>query len=228
MIFTEAVPTGGSTIVNRDLEEGSSVQYEAGIRGQPAPFITWDTSLFLLEFDDQIGSVAVAGGTSLENVGRAVHWGWEATLETELLGLAERLNGGTGEPGEHQLRLHGNVMLLNAEFVSGPQDGHTPQYAPNYLVRAGGIYQWRERAKVALLGTFVDDHYADDANSANFLVPGYMVWDLTAEVKVYRHHLSILAGVNNLFGEDYYARIRGDGIDPAYGRNFYAGLALAF
>ena len=46
--------------------------------------------------------------------------------------------------------------------------------------------------------------------------------------QVYRDHLSLLAGINNLFDEDYYARIRGDGIDPAYGRNFYAGLALAF
>jgi Fe(3+) dicitrate transport protein len=47
-------------------------------------------------------------------------------------------------------------------------------------------------------------------------------------VKIYRDALSVMAGINNLFGEDYYARIRGDGIDPAYGRNYYIGLSLAF
>jgi Fe(3+) dicitrate transport protein len=221
------VPTGGIAVVNDDLEEGSSVQYEVGVRGQPAPWVYWDTSLFWLDLDNQIGSVAIPGGTSIENVGHAVHRGWEAALELELVGLARALRGEeTGGHG-HQLSLYGNVLLLDAEFTGGPREGLTPQYAPDYLVRAGGIYRWRDRGKVALTGTFVDDHYADDANSPNFFLPAYMVWDLTLEWKVYRDHVSVLGGVNNLFDEDYYARIRGDGIDPAYGRNFYVGLAVA-
>jgi Fe(3+) dicitrate transport protein len=40
--------------------------------------------------------------------------------------------------------------------------------------------------------------------------------------------VSITAGINNLFDEDYYSRIRSDGIDPAYGRNFYAGFGFTF
>jgi outer membrane receptor protein involved in Fe transport len=55
-----------------------------------------------------------------------------------------------------------------------------------------------------------------------------MVWDVTAEVKVYRDTVSVIAGINNLFDEDYYARITDLGIDPAYGRNVYAGFALRF
>lgn len=53
-----------------------------------------------------------------------------------------------------------------------------------------------------------------------------MVWDLTIECKVYRNYVSILAGINNLFDEDYYARIRAGGIDP--GRNYYVGFSLLF
>jgi Fe(3+) dicitrate transport protein len=227
-IFTQAVPTGGNTFVNQDLEEGTSVQYEIGLRGQPAPWFYFDTSLFWLDLDNQIGNVAVPGGTSVENVGRAVHRGWEGALEVELFGLARAFRGEKTEAPGHQLSLYGNAILLDAEFVGGPREGMTPQYAPDYLFRAGGIYRWRDRGKVALTGTFVDDHYADDANTDNFFVPAYMVWDLTLDWKVYGDHVSILAGINNLFDEDYYARIRGDGIDPAYGRNFYAGVLLAF
>jgi outer membrane receptor protein involved in Fe transport len=45
---------------------------------------------------------------------------------------------------------------------------------------------------------------------------------------VWQDRLSVLGGLNNLLDERYFARVRPDGIDPAYGRNFYAGLMLAF
>jgi outer membrane receptor protein involved in Fe transport len=54
-----------------------------------------------------------------------------------------------------------------------------------------------------------------------------MTWDLTAEVKVHKN-LTLMAGINNLFDESYYARVRNDGIDPAYGRNFYLGGMVSF
>ena len=40
--------------------------------------------------------------------------------------------------------------------------------------------------------------------------------------------MSVHAGVNNVFGEDYYSRITDTGIDPAYGRNYYFGASLKF
>ena len=119
-------------------------------------------------------------------------------------------------------------MLLDAEFVSGPREGRAPQYAPGHVLRTGLTYRWIDRAKVSLQGTFVDSHFGDDANSANYVIPAYMVWDLTAEVKIYRDTVSLMAGINNLLDEDYYSRIRHDGIDPAYGRNYYLGLSFSF
>ena len=124
--------------------------------------------------------------------------------------------------------LYANVEFLDAEFVEGPLDGRIPQYAPEYLLRTGAIYRWRDRVKVALMGTMVDEHFAEDVNTPDFRVPGYSVWDLTAEAKVYKDRVRVLAGINNLFDEDYYSRIRSNGIDPAYRRNFYAGFSLAF
>jgi len=55
-----------------------------------------------------------------------------------------------------------------------------------------------------------------------------MVWDLTIECKVYLNYVSILAGINNLFDEDYYGRIRAGVIDPTSGHNYYAGFSLSF
>lgn len=223
-MFTEAVPTGTGTVVNNDLAEGSSWQYEIGLRGNPQPWLTWDTSLFRLDFDNQIGAV----GATVQNVGRAIHNGWEGALELDLVGLYDQVNKSDAADRWGSVSLYGNVMLLDASFKGGANNGKAPQYAPEYLLRTGLNYRWRDRAKVSFLGTFVDDHFADDANAAAMQMPAYMTWDLTAEVKVWKESVSLVAGVNNVFNEDYYSRIRPDGIDPAYGRNYYLGVSLKF
>jgi Fe(3+) dicitrate transport protein len=239
-IFTQAVPTGGTTVVPADLRESSAWQYDLGIRGNPYPWISWDASVFLLDFDDQIGTA----GNTLANVGRAQHFGVEASGELDILGLidASLAEPATMASGKDvatpqttglsrrfgSLSLYGNVTLLDAEFVSGPLTGRTPRFAPSYLARAGVIYRMGERVKVAMLGTFVDDTFADDANTAERFVPAYMTWDLTVEAKVYKDIVSVNAGINNLFDEDYYSRIANTGIDPAYRRNYYGGFSVQF
>lgn len=223
-VFTEAVPTGSGAVVNNDLAEGQSWQYELGLRGNPQPWLTWDTSVFRLDFDNQIGTVAGV----VQNVGRSIHQGWEGALELDLVGLYDHLHKSDAADRWGSLSLYGNLMLLDAAFQGGANAGKAPQYAAEYLLRTGLNYRWRDRAKVSFLGTFVDDHFADDAHTAAFQVPAYMTWDLTAEVKVWKESVTLVAGVNNLFNEDYYSRIRGDGIDPAYGRNFYAGVSVKF
>ncbi|MBI3324776.1 MAG: TonB-dependent receptor, partial [Candidatus Omnitrophica bacterium] len=120
------------------------------------------------------------------------------------------------------------LMLLDATFTEGPQDGKTPQYAPQYTMRFGAQYQFKDRVKVNLGSAFVDDHFADDSNLANQTVPSYKVWDLTGEVKLWKEYLTLFAGINNLFDERYYARIRSDGIDPAYERNVYGGVRVGW
>jgi Fe(3+) dicitrate transport protein len=249
-IYTQAVPTDGTALVPNDLEESKAWQYEVGFRGNPTPWVNWDVSAFLLDFDDQIGRVALPGGLStVGNVGRAQHRGIEAALEVDIIGLGEALWGGKPAPSGlakdvssknevpversfterfGSLNVYGNIMLLDAEFVSGPLDGLTPRFAPDYVLRTGLIYRWQDRLNVAFLGTFVADAYADDANTRERFMPAYMVWDLTVEAKIYKDILSVHAGINNLFNEDYYARIRDDGIDPAAGRTYYAGFSLTF
>lgn len=226
-LYTEAVPTSGGAFANRDIAPGQSWQADVGWRGQPMPFVHWDTSVFWMNFDDQVGTV----GNTVQNIGRTVHRGVEASLEFELVGLSDRLGGGTGKSGEHELALHGNVLWLRAEIEASASPalvGNTPAYAPGHLVRAGATYRWLGRGKVAFTGTLVGDHNANDSNAAAFAAPAYMTWDLTMEWKVWQDRLSVLGGVNNLLDEAYFARVRPDGIDPAYGRNFYAGLMLSF
>lgn len=217
VIFTEAVPTGGGQIVPDDLQESEAVEYELGYRSRATEWLTLDASVFLLSFKDQIGTL----GNTTANVGDSVHKGIDLSVNTDLLDLI------AGSEKYGTLDWYVNATLLDAEFTDGPADGNTPQYAPDFIFRTGLNYNLDDKIKVSLGATFLDDHYANDTNDKNFAVPGYMVWDLTAEYRIHEH-LRLIAGINNLFDESYFARVRNDGIDPANGRNYYVGASLEF
>lgn len=223
MIFTQAVPNAATNVVNADLEEGRAVQFELGYRAQPIAGLVFDASVFHLEFDNQIGSFALPGGRStVANVGRAIHRGIEAGVQYDLLRV---LNG---RASKNTLNIYANALLLDAELKAGAAAGRTPQYAPEHLVRSGLIFTRGSTFKAGLTGTFSADSFADDANTAQRYVPAYAVWDLTAEAKIPGTPVRLIAGVNNVFDEDYYSRVRPDGIDPAPRRNYYVGAALEF
>lgn len=226
MVFTEAVPNGATTIVNDDLAEAEATQYEIGFRAQPARGLALDASLFSLEFDNQIGTFSLPGGFStVANVGRAVHQGAELAVSYDLLAHRASPAGGGDRPA---LTLHANALLLDAEFKEGANRGKTPQSAADHVIRTGLSYTRGAAAKLALTGTFSAASFGDDGNTAQRHIPSYTVWDLTGEWRVPGTAVRLIGGINNLFNEDYFSRVRNDGIDPAPRRNYYLGAALEF
>jgi Fe(3+) dicitrate transport protein len=228
--YGELVPTSANGVVNGDLKEGDSLQFELGLRGKPFSFLTFDVGAFHYTFDDQVGEVVgvdpVTGlsFTTTQNVGDARFTGFEAGLELDLLAL---MNGGA-ESRYGKLNLYGNVTLLDAEFTSGPNNGFLPPYAPDYQFKVGAIYSWKDRMKGGLIGTIVDDHFANAANSRTHFVPAYTVWDLTAEYNFGDGRVGVFAGIGNLFDEDFWAEVRDEGILPAARRNYYGGVKVRF
>lgn len=253
-IFTEAIPTNPNTIVDGNLNESFVWNYEIGFRGNPTSWLSWDTSVWLIDSSDQIGERTADNGnlTIIENAGRSVTYGWDLATELDFVGLANELFNrpvGLPEPTEGKsggksfksqaiqsdwvdqygsLSAYGALTLMGAEFVGGPNDGKTPQYTPEYILRFGLVYNWQDRIKIALMSNFVGSSFADDSNTSQRFIPAYDVWDLTIECKVYRDTVSVIGGINNLFDRNYYSRIRSDGIDPAAPRNWYAGLKVEF
>ncbi len=223
--YGELVPTSATGVINDDLKEGKSLQFELGLRGKPFSFLTFDVSVFHYTFDDQVGDIILPGNIpSTANVGDATYAGFEAGVELDILAV---INGGNESP-YGQFNLYGNVTLLDAEFTSGPNNGLTPAYAPDYQFKVGGIYRWKDRVKVGLIGTIVDDHFANASNSATHFVPAYSVWDLTAEYNFCNGRIGVFAGIGNVFDEDFWAEVRDEGILPAAPRNYYGGVKIRF
>jgi Fe(3+) dicitrate transport protein len=225
LTYAEVVPTGASTVVNGDLKEGNSLQFELGLRGKPLPYLNFDVGGFYFTFDDQVGEISLPNGlTSTGNVGDARYIGFEAATELDVLSL---INGGNPSPYGNFL-LYGNITLLEAKFTSGPNKGNTPIYAPDYQIKTGGIYRYKDIVKVGLLGTVVANEFGDANNTFERAIPAYNVWDLTAEVKFWNGRIGVFAGIRNLFDEDYWGEVRDEGIVPAYRRNYYGGFEVFF
>jgi Fe(3+) dicitrate transport protein len=230
--FTDAVPLGTTDTVSANLEPGHTWTYEAGLRGTPRSWLSYDASFFWIDYDNRFGRI----GSNFQNVGRSINKGVDLAVEVDLLGLYDERTGVKAGERDLAFSLYGNLELLDARFESGPLTGLTPQYAPDYLLRTGAMLRSKQWGRVGLMGTFVDAHWANDNNglfaaanpASSGFIPAYMVWDLTAELKLHGDTVSVIAGINNLLGEDYYSRIRSDGIQPAYGRNFYAGVSVKF
>jgi Fe(3+) dicitrate transport protein len=226
--YSDAFPTGGADTASDQLESAHAVTSELGFRGRPTAWSSFDGSIFHVDYDNRFGRV----GTNLQNVGRSVNQGLSLSGEIDLLALA------TG-PSEYSITWYSAYQYLDAEFVGGPLTGNTPQYAPEHMLRTGIVVR-RDRAwKFAALVTHLSDHWADDANTItatqDWRIPAYTVLDLTAEARVWNGQVAgrdaslwVLAGVNNALDEDYFSRIRGNGIDPANGRNVYFGVRAEF
>jgi Fe(3+) dicitrate transport protein len=222
--YADVVPLNSGDTISSNLDPAHSTMYEVGLRGTPLSWTRFDTSVFLANFSDQFGRV----GSNIQNVGDSQTYGLDLMTEFATVKLYDSLVGSRLADQIGNINLFWNAQFLNAEFTSGPVDGKTPQYAPDYVMRTGVTYDYDRRFKLAFTGTFVDDHYADDANTANRFIPSYSVWDLTAEAEVISSRLSLVAGVNNLFDQEYYARVRSNGIDPALPRNVYGGVVVKF
>ena len=223
--YGELVPTGASSVVNGNLKEGNSLQFEYGVRGKPFPYLNFDVGGFYFPFDDQVGDIILPNGfTSTGNIGDSRYIGFEAAVELDALAL---INGGAASP-YGTLSLYSNITVLDAEFTSGPNNDNTPAYAPDYQLKTGAIYSYKDTFKISLLGTLVDDEFGDDGDSFEGFIPAYNVWDLTAEFKFWKGRAGVFAGIRNLFDEDYWGEVREEGIMTALPRNYYGGFEFFF
>lgn len=227
--YTDAFPIGAADTVSANLDAGNVVNTELGYRGQPTSWSMFDASFFYIDYDNRFGRV----GTNLQNVGRSINQGFSLTGEIDLYDLVY---------GESEISLlwYTAYQFLDAEFTGGPLSGRTPQYAPDHMLRTGLILQKEDSWKFAAMVTHLSDHWADDANTlvaggADWGIPAYTVLDLTAEVKVWDGRVSgvdsklwLLCGINNALDEQYFSRVRANGIDPANGVNYYFGMRAEF
>jgi len=217
--FSELAGTNGPSA-------SRGVTLEIGYRAQPTERLVLDISLFRIDFEDKIEQRLV-NITDVEriNSGDSRHQGLEFSIEYDVLSA-----------GSRSLSFFANGSLLDAEItnsVTASLRGNEPAFAPDQLLRAGFIFddtQWN----AALTATLVGDQYWQDSNRPSGAgaaligakIPSSEVLDFSMEYRP-AARWTVYGGVNNLLNEDYYSRVRSDGIEPALQRTVYAGVRFA-
>jgi Fe(3+) dicitrate transport protein len=221
-----ANPNAELSDINRP-EISRAENFEVGLRVSPTTGFNLDISLFQIDFSDKIEQLQLTVvDVQRVNTGDSKHQGLEFTAEYNVFHASGN---------DNELLLFANGSLLDAKITQSQSSslvGNRPSFAPEYLIRTGFIYQHRA-LNVSLTATFVDDQFWQDSNLArgegaaqiNAIVPSYEVLDLSADYEI-NASWSIQAGINNLLNNNYYSKVRNDGIEPAAERSAYIGFRV--
>ncbi|MDE1893742.1 MAG: TonB-dependent receptor [Xanthomonadaceae bacterium] len=213
-------------------DPSKSLSYELGAHGVPVAGLYYDVSLFWIDFRNQIEAVQLNNIDVVEvNTGDTRSRGLEGQLNYDFLARS-----GAANSGEH-LEAFVNASLLDARYVASAipgQVGKIPAYAPRYLLKAGLTWRVENRVKLSLTAVSSaaqfwqasDQSHGSGGSYLPARIPAYTVLDLAGDWQLDRH-LTLLAGVSNLADRAYYDRVWQNGLEPALGRAWYAGVRWA-
>ena len=213
-------------VAGNTADPSHSITYELGVHGTPIVGLWYDVSLFWIDFDNRIESIAINNvDVTNENTGDTRHRGFEGELSYDYLAY---------QKNTRHLTAFANVQLLDATFTDSSlagQVGKTPAFAPHTVVKAGLTFRQDKRFNLSLTAVSVSSEYWQDSDAGlptlPSKIPAYYTLDLSGDYQI-THNLRLLAGVSNLTNQIYYSRVFQNGIEPAPGINGYAGLALGF
>ncbi len=212
-------------------DPSKALSWEAGVHGVPLTGLYYDVSVFWIDFKNRIEAQHINSTDVLEvNSGDTRSRGFEGQINYDFFAPTAR-----AAAGEH-LEGFFSLSLLNARFTQSVipgQVGKVPAYAPRYLAKAGITWRQDKRFKASLTAVSSAAQYWQDSNEpfgggATFIpakIPAYTVVDFASDWQV-TPWLKLLAGVSNLTDRQYYNRVWRTGLEPAYGRTWYAGFEL--
>jgi Fe(3+) dicitrate transport protein len=227
-LFTNAqrslkAPQVAQVRADGDLTVELAWNYEAGIRYEPNDVFSVNSTLYRIDYKDQIEYVSST--QSFNNLGKTRHQG----LETQFI-----------LKPNNQSSFTLGYAFLDTEQLSGTNKGKKLPWVASHQVSLSSDYKLGNN-KFNLTGIYLSKTFSDSANtkeeSANGHVgenPGYMTWNtkISREVSIANDLKANLSfGVNNLLDEDYYFRgvdVSPTGRVPGQGRSYIVSCQIDF
>ncbi|OGX80810.1 iron dicitrate transporter [Hymenobacter lapidarius] len=234
--FSDMQIVNPSSVIDPNLQDERGYSADLGVRGEKTGVLTYDVSVFALNYANRIGEVQDFDNLNnvfrrRTNIGRALIIGVESYGEIELL------NQESTEAGRAQLSVFGNVALIRGRYlesqlrdVKGKQVEFVPAANLKLGTRAGyGPF------KASLQYLYLSDQFSDATNAPASgasavigTIPAYQILD--ASVSWEHSWLKLEASVNNLADARYFTRrataYPGPGILPSDGRSFFLTVGV--
>jgi Fe(3+) dicitrate transport protein len=229
-----------------ELDPEKSWNYELGMRWRPASWASLETTLFHMDFENQIVPSSVAGGTGsvATNGGETLHQGAELMGTLDLLRMLEtghRLELGASWTWLWKAEFEGTryssvtgAALMPGEAAVEEVGGNRLPYAPEHLLTLSLGYGHPSGFFARIEAVYVDEQYSDDRETEDPVPSGrrglledYWVWNFTASQEVAAWNTTFFLTVKNLADEEYIVD-RTRGIYAGMPRSIAAGFTVRF
>jgi Fe(3+) dicitrate transport protein len=226
--------------IDENLQDERGFNADLGIRGSLLPWLGIDAGLFLLSYEDRIGSILSRvqdnqGNTRvvrfISNIADARIMGLETYADIDISKMLK-------SKSNWQFSWFNNLALTYAYYLNSQENGvnsNTVENVPLVNVKSG-VRADRGKFGSTLQFTYLSQQFSDASNamrSADGLVgviPAFWVLDIALRYKY--KWLELEGGANNITNNTYFTRravgYPGPGIIPATPFNFYAGLGVRF
>jgi Fe(3+) dicitrate transport protein len=223
--------------VDQNLKDERGFSSDLGIRGNITNIFNYDLSLFLISYNDRIGTVQLVDATTLNtyrlrtNISDSRNIGVESFMELDVWRLIKR------DSAKMKIAVFSNLALIDAKYINSKEAAYRNkrvELAPNLILKTGLNFK-RGKFSASYQFSYTGKQYTDasnaekTSNAINGLIPAYFIMDFTAEYNIHKY-FSIYGTVNNLGNKMYFTRradsYPGPGIVPSDGRSFFLTLQL--
>lgn len=224
--------------VDPNLEDEKGYSADLGIRGVYKNILSYDISLFTINYANRIGNVLLKDTYSpntyqfTTNISQSRNYGIESLIQLDIWKLLR------GTEAKTKLIAFSNFSWISAKYVNSKvtaYENKRVEFVPDVIFKTG-INLRMKKLSVTWQYAYTSQQYTDATNSVtptnngiNGLVPAYYVMDLSANYTISKV-FSVSATVNNLTNNMYFTRradsYPGPGIIPADGRSYYVTLQV--
>ncbi|GHN03296.1 TonB-dependent receptor [Cytophagales bacterium WSM2-2] len=223
--------------VDPNLKDEKGYSADLGVRGSIENKFTYDLSLFIVSYDNRIGTILKTDSATFNlyrlttNVSESRNFGAETFLEYNLWQLFNP------HDEKMKLTLFSNFSVLNARYIHSKEpafENKKVELVPSIIFKSG-ITLKRDKWSFNYQFSYTGEQFTDASNSTyasnaiNGKIPSYHVMDVSAQY-IFSKYLSLYGSVNNLMNRMYFTRradsYPGPGIIPSDGRSLYITLQL--
>lgn len=233
--FSDITTVNPSLAIDPNITDEKGFTTDAGIRGRISDKLTYDTSVYLLYYNDKIGQYLNSDGQPFRtNLGTAITYGWEALVNWNVKNTFFR--------GNENLTWNAfvNNALTGSEYTKSEianTQGKKVEFVPLYNLKAGTGAGFKNFL-ASVQATYISSQFTDSSNSTVYRtdnrtgisgeIPSYFVADFSASYTW--RNFKLEAGINNFTDTKYFTRratgYPGPGILPSEPRTYYATLQI--
>ena len=234
--FTDMQLRNPNFKIDPNLEDERGYNFDLGVRGLIGNKVNYDVSVFLLSYDNRIGTAIKTDPVLFNvyqyrtNISKSITKGVEGMVAIDWWKLL------VNDTSKLSVRTFVNTAFTDAKYIKSLEPAYNNkkvELVPEFTFKTGLRIGYGDFS-TQLQYSYTSEHFSDatntlqQANAVNGLIPAYSIVDWSAKYKWKK--LQLEAGLNNLTNTQYFTRravaYPGPGIIPSAPRNYFVTLQL--